>query len=830
MLPGWVSAAELAVLTNTNWDRLAPAGKEADCILGDYAFRSDRILAVVAQPAPWRHANMTIRQVGGAVIDLTLTEHPNDQLGAYYPGRRQHVFTRAQILQSSGKKVILVCTAPAGPGRPEVRLEYELEDGQPALRVRSLFKNPFDKPLEVILEDDLRADSFDAKVKAGETDLFWVHDRYFEQAYGLLADDHRLSSRSDLYNSVIQYWPGKAVSPTIRLLPGQTHELVRQLIPGPHLLAVKGMAARMRGQPIIHHGWHLVDPAFKPVAGAEITLKQGDNEEETVYGRGRTDAWGWVRADLPLEKFAVTFRAVGRGAQQHVLDASVLKKDDLINTEYELEAAPMVLAEISDETGGPIPCKVAFKGTSGTHDPNWGPPAAREAVVNLFYSATGRFTVPINPGTYVAIVSHGPEYDVVRVPLRVDKAARVPLRATLHRALHTPGWVSADFHSHSSPSGDNTTDQRGRVLNLLAEHIEFAPCTEHNRLDSYLPHLQALGATRLVGTCTGIELTGAPLPLNHHNAFPLQLKPRTQDNGAPLSDPDPQTQILRLAGWDGGAEKLVQQNHPDIGWLFFDRQGKGKPDGGNRASWVFMQVIEVHPIDDVLSMVPTQVYADPSGKRLEYNHTIFNWLQLLNQGYRIPGVVNTDAHYNFHGSGGLRNYVRCDASVPGAIDPLEIVRHARRGHVVMSNGPFLEAKLNEAIPGDELRLTSGKGQLWIRVQCPNWLDIDRVQVLLNGRPDPQLNFTRKTHPQLFSDRAVRFEHKAELSLKADAHVIVVAVGEGHQLGEVMGPMWGRQKPAAVSNPIFVDVRGDGFRANGDTLGAPLPIKGGRPVK
>jgi hypothetical protein len=28
-------AAELAVLTNQNWDRLAPAGKEADCILGD---------------------------------------------------------------------------------------------------------------------------------------------------------------------------------------------------------------------------------------------------------------------------------------------------------------------------------------------------------------------------------------------------------------------------------------------------------------------------------------------------------------------------------------------------------------------------------------------------------------------------------------------------------------------------------------------------------------------------------------------------------------------------------------------------------------------------
>jgi hypothetical protein len=29
-------------------------------------------------------------------------------------------------------------------------------------------------------------------------------------------------------------------------------------------------------------------------------------------------------------------------------------------------------------------------------------------------------------------------------------------------------------------------------------------------------------------------------------------------------------------------------------------------------------------------------------------------------------------------------------------------------------------------------------------------------------------------------------------------------------------------PMAVSNPIYVDVDGGGFKPNGDTLGAPLP--------
>ena len=64
----------------------------------------------------------------------------------------------------------------------------------------------------------------------------------------------------------------------------------------------------------------------------------------------------------------------------------------------------------------------------------------------------------------------------------------------------------------------------------------------------------------------------------------------------------------------------------------------------------------------------------------------------------------------------------------------------------------------------------------------------------------------------------------------DAHVIVVALGEELEVGDVMGPMWGRQKPTAISNPIFVDVTGRGFKANRDTLGAPLPVKGGKSIK
>ncbi len=214
---------------------------------------------------------------------------------------------------------------------------------------------------------------------------------------------------------------------------------------------------------------------------------------------------------------------------------------------------------------------------------------------NVVYSHDGRFTRSLEPGSYDVIISHGPEFDAVFT--RVDVAASMSnhARGQADPQVLTDGWISTDFHSHSSPSGDNTSSQLGRVLNLLCEHIEFAPCTEHNRLSTYDPHLAHLGAAKRMATCVGVELTGRPLPLNHQNAFPLIMIPNTQDNGAPTPDDDPETQIERLALWDASSDKLVQVNHPDIGWMFRDRDGNRMRDSGFDGMHGKMDVIEVHP-------------------------------------------------------------------------------------------------------------------------------------------------------------------------------------------------------------------------------------------
>ena len=281
-------------------------------------------------------------------------------------------------------------------------------------------------------------------------------------------------------------------------------------------------------------------------------------------------------------------------------------------------------------------------------------------------------------------------------------------------------------------------------------------------------------------------------------------------------------QIERLAMWDDASDKLVQGNHPNIHQIYGDRDDDKKADGGFRKMFGFMDVIEVHP--------PELIFETPevAAKRGRRGNTIFQWMQLLNHGYRITGVVNTDAHYNFHGSGAVRNYVQSSTDDPAKIKVMEMVHESENGHVIMTNGPFMQVNYTSGkstvTAGDDVQAKDGKGTLNIKIQCSNWLDINRVQIFLNGRMAENLNFTRRTHADKFGNNTVKFESNIDLELTEDSHVIVAAIGEDLELGRVMGPTYGKRVPCVVSNPIFIDVNGNGFKPNHDDLGMPLPME------
>ena len=810
-------------------------GKEVDWIYGDYLLQNDQLMVVIAQPLAGRNANMTVRETGAAIIDLTLRDAPNDQLSAYYPAAGGYLFhDPQQVVVGSGDKpaatedsewavrgdsVFWQCTSSSAAeqngGRATVT--YRLRDGDAFVTAEIRIEG--DTAPRIRTADGVRADrtfEFDALTLAasgGRASVAVCEDRFFRQTYGFLPahqggsvqwGNERL--RLLTYTNIDAASNGDGpTSWTVRLYPATSPLDLAAAITAAEDAPV-GMQTITLQSPI-----GTVARALVTVAGEPIT---------DVPNQLYADDEGVVRTRLPSGDYQLTIaapgyaeatesiRVGGRAAQHHV----------------ELPAPARVEAKVTDVNGGSIPAKVTFYATDGREDPSFGPDSAADSVGNCVYSVSGSFVRPIDPGRYDVFVSYGPEYDAVQQTIEVTAGQATPLQVTLKRTVDTAGWVSAELHSHSTPSGDNTSQQRGRVQNLLCEHLEFCPCTEHNRIDSYAEHLDALDAEHLMATCTGMELTGSPLPVNHQNAFPLHHHPHTQDGGGPRTDTNPVVQIERLAMWDDGAEKVVQGNHPHIHQIHGDRDTDGKPDEGFREMFGYMDVIEVHPLESIFQ-VP-QKPLDPRDR----GNRIFGWMQLLNHGYRIPGVVNTDAHYNLHGSGWLRNWFHSSTDDPAKIDVADMVHTAEHGHIVMSSGPFLSVRMSgqhqgksqSALPGDDLICDDGQCSVEIRVQCPNWLDINRVQLLVNGRLVPQHNYTRRSHPQWFHDGTVRFEQTVPLQLESDAHVIVAVIGEGLKLGSVMGKQFGERPPAAVSNPVFVDLQGDGFQPNFDDLGVPLP--------
>jgi len=834
-------SASVVILNEQNWDAAVPHGKEVDAIYGDAVLSNAYLTAVIANPVPTRHANMTVREVGGCLIDLTTNQASSDQLSCFYPLQRKYKFNGLKLDQSRSELVVdgkthdhataqVSTSAVDEKTGVHVTQKYHLEDGQRYLTVITEFENKSDKPATITLQDDLRADGGNKKNMisrgSGLSDHYWFADQYWGQAYAVVPQKNwQVKATSGDRTHLLQYQDAAHDKGQVQLAAGTSFRLERRIYPGRNLIEMQSSRARDLGKQLQAVEITVKDAAARLVPNALVALKSADHIQAT----GLTDTRGLLKAELPEGEYQLSAEVLGAKMLADAPAKMVVKPGGSAPQGFELDLPKWnfgtVAARFTDEAGKPIACKVEFIPKNGGPAPYFGPDTAEFGVMNLRYAPHGEFTQALAAGEYKIIASHGPEYDAIFTEITIQPGKQTELAGKLVRSVKTPGWISTDYHSHSSPSGDNISSQLGRVLNLVCEHIEFAPCTEHNRIETYEPEIAELKIGHAISTVSGMEMTGTPLPLNHQNVFPLKYTPRTQDGGGPTADLDPTVQIQRIFNWDNQSEKLIQQNHPDIGWLFYDKNGDQKPDGGYKGSLGLIDVMEIHPIDMITQLKPTAL---ENGR--ESTNQMFAWLQLLNQGYRIPGVVNTDAHYNYHGSGGLRNWVQSSTDDPAKVNVMEMVHNSEQGRVIISNGPYMEVTMRETggdkavVAGQDLAAPSRKITASVRVQCPNWTDINRVFVLVNGRIHKSHDYNTKSHPDKFKSGVVKFESDLDLTVEGDAHIIVVAAGEGLTLGPVMGPDWGRQQPTVVSNPVFVDIDANGFKPNKDTLDFPLPVK------
>ncbi|MBX7100231.1 MAG: hypothetical protein K1X89_21120 [Myxococcaceae bacterium] len=232
-----------------------------------------------------------------------------------------------------------------------------------------------------------------------------------------------------------------------------------------------------------------------------------------------------------------------------------------------------------------------------------------------------------------------------------------------------------------------------------------------------------------------------------------------------------------------------------------------------------------------------------------------DWFAMLNHGVRRTGVGGSDTHalYGFDGTGTPRTMIRTPGTSAPYVHEEEIAQGVLKGQVQVTNGPLMSLTVAGGGLGDVVKQAAGPVKLELKVEKGDWFDVDRIEVYRNGelihwvtgcasrRPGDALD--GHDHGCLSpGNQTVAFDGTFTDAPTRDAWYVVIAMGlDGRSLAGPYGssvlPRLGTfeiaQKvydivptlstlrtprfpslypafPLAITNPVWVDLGGDGW--------------------
>ena len=138
-----------------------------------------------------------------------------------------------------------------------------------------------------------------------------------------------------------------------------------------------------------------------------------------------------------------------------------------------------------------------------------------------------------------------------------------------------------------------------------------------------------------------------------------------------------------------------------------------------------------------------------------------------------------------------------------------MIQAIKWGHSFASNGPIIDVKVNDTFKcGDTLTDKDGNVELEVRVQSASWVAVDAVRLIINGKRKLGFPIQQK------NPGALDFTKNIQLNIKEDSYIVVEILGK-KSLYPVMqatarnGLSSNAILPYALTNPIFIDVDGNG---------------------
>lgn len=461
-----------------------------------------------------------------------------------------------------------------------------------------------------------------------------------------------------------------------------------------------------------------------------------------------------------------------------------------------------VKVKIQDSQGEFVPGKVTFIGLAPTETPYFEPDNPietgrnRETFKNSVFPEDRRgLEVKLPVGTYLAYASRGPEYSVNKKVVEVLEDESIELVFSIDKVVKTPNLVSVDPHMHTTYS-DGRMSVAERIRSVVAEGVDVAVATDHNTITDYSPKLKKLRLNQYLAVIPGNEVTVSGMI--HYNTYPVKPRPEEENKGAisPLSE---EVTPLFEASRKKDPAAILQVNHPRAGRLGYFNNYQLELESA-------ASVLENFDAGfDVLEIINGPYFYSSNFTAIE------DWLHLLSRGYYYPLVASSDSHGIDRGEPGYsRTYVLYQGEETDNLDSDVLCRAMRKGQSFASNGPIVEFSINgKYTSGDTFTSKTGEVNVSVKVMSAPWIAVDEVRLIVNG--ERQIIFpvqTPRETIQKFSQPSLSW------TLTEDSYIIVEVLGKESLYPVLQRSSWSgfstnATLPYALTNPVFVDVDGNG---------------------
>lgn len=474
---------------------------------------------------------------------------------------------------------------------------------------------------------------------------------------------------------------------------------------------------------------------------------------------------------------------------------------------------------VRDEAGDPVPGKVTFIGLHPTPSPYFPPhdPVKSglpwERVKNSAFPVYSDLELELPVGSYLVSASHGPEYTLDQTVVDVLAGGLTELRFQIERVVDTQGLVSVDPHMHTLKS-DGAVTAAERVISVVAEGVDVAVATDHFFRHDFVPAAEAAGLTDRLGVIAGSEISFRD-PLDYSYTLDFSIYPLApgESGWSAVETLSNDVAAIFEETRQRYPDALIQINHPrrlSEGYLTTYDLDPDSATTVREGFWAGFDLLEV--------------LNGPSLRSSYNSRTVNDWLNLLARGFYYPAVAGSDAHrIDTEEPGYSRTYVYVTDQDMHNPDNTAVIESLRRGRSFVTNGPIVEVTVNDRhLPGDTLSAVEGKVELHIDVRATPWISVDKVTVMVNR------HIVQTLPIDAAPGSTQRLQRDLNLELVGDGFIVIEVTGKSSLYPVVQersrsGQLIDAVTPYALTNPVFVDVDGNGrFDAPLQRVIRPLP--------